>query len=96
MSQFILRVSVVALFSIEAVAAGDPITLKGANGRATAFDGIREAVPGGLWIRVTPGSEAVAVSWDKLDLAALQTDHPKIYEASASLGRSRALPVVVF
>lgn len=78
-----------ASFSI----AGDPVNIKGANGRATAFDGVREAVPGGLWLRVTPGSEAIAVSWDKLDLAALETDHPEIHAAylAAQKGESTLL-----
>jgi len=93
MNRTLLCVAFVSLILACESATGEPVAIKGANGRATAFDGVREAVPGGLWIRVTPGAEAIAVSWDKLDLAALKTDHPKIHEAylAAQKGESTLL-----
>lgn len=70
-----------------------PIELTGANGRTIAVDGVREAVPQGLWLRVQPGAEAVAVAWSKLDTEALKSDHPEIYAAwkAAQRGESTLL-----
>lgn len=82
----------VFLWVTPAVYAG-PIEIKGANGRAIAFDGIREAVPRGLWLRIQPGGEEIAVAWEKLDLASIQSDHPEIYAAweAAQKGESTLL-----
>ncbi|MEM6278051.1 MAG: PHB depolymerase family esterase [Verrucomicrobiota bacterium] len=62
-------------------ASAESISLTGANGRTITVAGIREAVPQGLWLRVQTDGEEIAVAWNKLDLAALETDHPDIHAA---------------
>ncbi|MEM7603254.1 MAG: hypothetical protein AAF357_17815, partial [Verrucomicrobiota bacterium] len=74
-----LLVALVA--GLHSVLIAEPIEIKGSNGRIIPFDGIREAVPQGLWLRVREGGEEVAVTWSKLDLDALESDHPEIHAA---------------
>jgi len=73
--------------------AAEPVQIQGSNGRVIPFDGIREAVPQGLWLRVQEGGEEVAVAWSKLDIESLKVDHPKIHEAylNAQAGESTLL-----
>ena len=80
-------------FSSPITVLAEPVEIKGANGRVIAFDGIREAVPKGLWLRLKAGGEEMAVPWDKLDLASLKADHPKIHAAwqAAQQGKSTML-----
>lgn len=71
----------------------EPVQITGSNGRVIPFDGIREAVPQGLWLRVKEGGDEVAVPWSKLDLEALKSEHPVIHEAyqKAEVGESTVL-----
>lgn len=73
--------------------AAEPIQIKGSNGRVIPFDGIREAVQQGLWLRVQEGGDEIAIAWTKLDLDALKLDHPEIHAAylKAQTGESTLL-----
>ncbi len=57
------------------------ITLTGANGRQVEFHRVESASPQGLVVRMTAEGDAIGITWDKLDLAALQKDHPEIHAA---------------
>lgn len=71
----------------------EPIQIKGSNGKVIPFDGIREAVPQGLWLRVTADGEEMAVPWSKIDTASLEAEHPTIHDAwlAAQQGESTLL-----
>ena len=74
---------IVTVFSFAVIPgyAAEPIRLTGINGKVIAFDGIREAVPKGLWLKLTPDSKETAVPWAKFDIPALKSAQPKIYAA---------------
>ncbi len=59
----------------------EPISIQGANGKVVPFAGIKLAKPEGLVLQVRPDSPQTLVSWDKIDLAALERDHPEIHAA---------------
>ncbi|MEO0414122.1 MAG: PHB depolymerase family esterase [Verrucomicrobiota bacterium] len=60
--------------------AGEPVPIKGASGKVVSFDGIRAAEKGGLWVRITKDGKETPIRWDQIDLTALKTDHPSIFE----------------
>jgi len=74
------------------------ISLSGSNGRQVEFAGIKEATPKGLTAQVAADSGIIGVTWDKLDLAALATEHPEIHEAyvAAQAGTTTALNLGIF
>ena len=57
------------------------ITLTGANGKAVAFHLIKEATPKGLTSQLAADGPVIGVTWDKLDLKALERDQPLIFAA---------------
>lgn len=57
------------------------ITLTGANGKAVEFHSIESATEKGLTARMVPDGPVIGITWDKLDLEALATEHPEIHEA---------------
>ncbi|MDA7922169.1 alpha/beta hydrolase-fold protein [Verrucomicrobiales bacterium] len=82
-----------ALLCFTSILVAEPVQIKGSNGRVIPFDGIREAVPQGLWLRVKEGGDEVAIPWSKFDLESLKTAHPVIHEAyvKAQAGESTVL-----
>ncbi len=71
------------------------ITLTGSNGRAVEFHLIETASPKGLVVKMAAEGPAIGITWDKLDLAALQKDHPEIHAAylRAQAGETVALGI---
>ncbi len=57
------------------------ITLTGANGRAVEFHLIKSATPKGLTAQIVADGPVIGITWDKLDLAALERDHKAIHDA---------------
>ncbi len=57
------------------------ITIKGANGKAVEFHTIQSAAPKGLAAKMAADGPVIGVTWDKIDLAALATEHPDIFAA---------------
>jgi len=57
------------------------ITLKGSNGRAVEFHSIKSATPKGITAQMVPDGPILGIPWEKLDLAALETDQKAIWEA---------------
>lgn len=57
------------------------ITLTGANGKAVAFHLIKQATPKGLTAQLVADGPVIGVTWDKLDLAALERDQKLIFAA---------------
>ncbi len=55
------------------------IPLTGANGKSVEFPFVDSATPKGLVVRMSADAQAIGLTWDKLDLAALERDHPEIY-----------------
>lgn len=88
-----LLASSVMVFLFATVEPLSAIPLTGANGRAVEFHQIESASPKGLVVKMTADSPAIGITWDKLDLAALQKDHPEIHAAylRAQAGETVAL-----
>ncbi|MEM7697705.1 MAG: hypothetical protein AAF236_04795 [Verrucomicrobiota bacterium] len=63
---------------------GEPISITGSNGRAVPFLGIKSAMPGGLITQLAENGPETPVRWEKIDISALQQEHPKIYAAYLS------------
>jgi hypothetical protein len=57
------------------------ITLTGSNGRAVEFHLIKSATPKGLTAQMVADGPVIGITWDKLDLAALERDHKAIHDA---------------
>lgn len=57
------------------------ITLTGSNGRAVEFAVIETATPKGITVRMAKDGPVIGITWDKIDLAALERDHPSIHAA---------------
>lgn len=57
------------------------ITLTGSNGRAVEFHSIKSATPKGITAQMVPDGPVLGIPWEKLDLAALETDQKAIWEA---------------
>jgi hypothetical protein len=57
------------------------ITLTGANGKAVQFHLIKEATPKGLTAQLVADGPVIGVTWDKLDLKALERDQQLIFAA---------------
>jgi hypothetical protein len=57
------------------------ITLTGANGKAVPFHLIKEATPKGLTVQLVADGPIIGVTWDKLDLKALERDQKLIFAA---------------
>jgi len=61
--------------------ASHAITLTGANGKAVPFHLIKEATPKGLTAQLVADGPVIGVTWDKLDLKALERDQKLIFAA---------------
>lgn len=72
---FLMVWSLLPILSVSA------ITLKGSNGRAVEFHTIKSATPKGITAQMVPDGPVLGIPWEKLDLAALETDQNAIYEA---------------
>lgn len=57
------------------------ITLTGANGKAVEFHVIKQATPKGLTAQLVADGPVIGVTWDKLDLTALERDQKLIFAA---------------
>lgn len=57
------------------------ITLTGANGKAVQFHLIKEATPKGLTAQLVADGPVIGVTWDKLDLKALERDQKLVFAA---------------
>ena len=57
------------------------ITLTGSNGRAVEFAGLKDATPKGITAQMQPEGDIIGIPWNKLDLKALETEHPLIFAA---------------
>lgn len=76
------------------------ITIKGSNGKAVQFHTIQSATPKGLTAKMTADGNVIGVTWDKIDLTVLATEHPDIFAAyertkageSIELGLTDAAP----
>lgn len=77
----ILRISLVFSSLLLLAPNVQAISLTGSTGRQVEFVGIKEATPKGLTAQVAADSGIIGVTWDKLDLTALATEHPAIHEA---------------
>jgi hypothetical protein len=69
------------VWSLLPVLSVSAITLKGSNGRAVEFHTIKSATPKGITAQMVPDGPVLGIPWEKLDLAALETDQNAIYEA---------------
>lgn len=69
------------LFGIGATVPASAITLTGANGKTVDFHRLESAAPKGLTAQMVADGPIIGITWDKLDLAALQRDHPEIHAA---------------
>lgn len=67
--------------SLLSVFSASAITLTGSNGRAVEFHSIKSATPKGITAQMVPDGPVLGIPWEKLDLAALETDQKAIYEA---------------
>lgn len=67
------------------------ITLTGSNGRAVEFVGIKDATPKGLTAKVGEEAPLLGIPWEKLDLAALQQEHPEIHAAYLATQRGETV-----
>lgn len=74
------------------------ISLTGSNGRQVEFAGIKQATPKGLTAQISADAGVIGVPWDKVDLAALATEHPVIHEAyvAAQQGTTTELNLGIF
>jgi len=57
------------------------ITLTGSNGRAVEFVSIKTATPKGITAQMVEGGPVIGITWDKLDLKALEADQKVIHDA---------------
>ncbi len=57
------------------------ITLTGSNGRAVEFHSIQTATPKGLTAQLVADGPIIGITWDKLDLKALERDHRTLHDA---------------
>lgn len=57
------------------------ITLTGSNGRAVEFAGLKDATPKGITAQVVADGPIIGIPWEKLDLGALENEHPRIHAA---------------
>lgn len=69
------------LFLLSLPTPSSAITLTGANGKAVSFHLIKEATPKGLTAQLVADGPVIGVTWDKLDLKALERDQKLIFAA---------------
>jgi len=69
------------------------ITLTGANGRKVEFAGIKEARPEGITAKVDPEASLIGITWKKLDIEALEQEHPVIYRAYEASREGETIPL---
>lgn len=69
------------VWSLLPVFSAPAITLTGSNGRAVEFHSIKSATPKGITAQMVPDGPVLGIAWEKLDLAALETDQKAIWEA---------------
>jgi len=81
MKEFASRVIVFLAISSFLTGTAAAITLKGSNGRAVEFHSIKSATPKGITAQMVPDGPVLGIPWEKLDLAALETDQKAIWEA---------------
>ena len=70
-----------ALWSVFLPGPAKAVTLTGANGKAVQFHVIKQATPKGLTAQLAPDGPVIGVTWDKLDLQALERDQKLIFAA---------------
>lgn len=78
---FLLTLSTALLGLISFPGRADAITLTGSNGKAVPFHLIKEATPKGLTAQLVADGPVIGVTWDKLDLKALERDQKLIFAA---------------
>lgn len=69
------------------------ISLTGANGRAVAFQLIKDATPKGLTAQMVADGPVIGITWEKLDLAALEREHKLIYAAYLRTKEGETIPL---
>jgi len=67
------------------------ITLKGSNGRAVEFASIKTATPKGITVQMVEGGPVIGITWDKLDLKALEADQKVIHDAYLRAGNGETV-----
>jgi hypothetical protein len=78
---FVPLLAVALLFLLSLPTPSSAITLTGANGKAVEFHLIKEATPKGLTAQLVADGPVIGVTWDKLDLKALERDQKLIFAA---------------
>jgi hypothetical protein len=78
---FVPLLAVALLFLLSLPTPSSAITLTGANGKAVEFHLIKEATPKGLTAQLVADGPVIGVTWDKLDLKALERDQQEIFAA---------------
>ena len=69
------------------------ITITGSNGRAVEFAGLKDATPKGVTAQLQPEGDIIGIPWEKLDLSALEQEHPRIYAAYLSSQKGETVPL---
>ena len=69
------------------------ISLTGANGRAVAFHLIKDATPKGLTAQMVADGPVIGITWEKLDLGALEREHKLIYAAYLRSKEGETIPL---
>lgn len=81
LTPFLSRFAAVLLCWAAFTLPASAITLTGANGKAVEFHLIKQATPKGLTAQLVADGPVIGVTWDKLDLAALERDQKLIFAA---------------